>query len=63
MKRTCQACYGGDDCERPAVWIYRGIDSMAVLCDECATRLCDTPERPYVGAMMRVRLARLEEGE
>ena len=63
MRRTCQARYGGDDCERPAVWIYHGFDRLVVLCDECADRLCTTPDWPYIGEAMRARLTRLKEGE
>ncbi len=63
VTRTCQARYDGNDCERQAVWIYRGIDGISVLCDECAERFCDTPDMPHVGEMIRARLTRLENVE
>lgn len=51
----CRSC--------PADRLYRGRDSQAVLCDECATKLFDPPDMPWVGQQMWARLVRLKDAE
>lgn len=56
----CQSNYGGQSCTRPAIYMYRAVAYWPLrLCQECADRLCDTPDMPSVGRQIRARMSRI----
>lgn len=62
LPRTCESMYTGIPCGKPAVYRYRAVAILNyLLCEECAARLCHTPDMSSVGRQLRARLERLSE--